>query len=290
MKTSLGLSVIVLLACGASQGWALGTEDFGNGPLIELNYKDWPGIMPLVNDPSRVYHSWVNGSEHFYYRGDVAAVNNALTNLAGVAAGPHEVVLRPGPGITHSFNHGQEIRFDWMLHLMGGISRHETTLDQGTKVWPKSPRITIHVDGKLDLQSLQVPKGVTLVSVDELSRRGREALASSDKTVRGWGAGELARLDPFNAENLSAIAKLLDDKDNWVRRNAAGALASFGKKAEPLLPTLREQLKTDDKQLQSQLEETIKKIEQAEDTTAAEREHRAIQEKIRKFQSLIPNP
>jgi hypothetical protein len=260
----------------------LGEEHFGNRPLSEQNYTKWPGIVPLVNDPSRVYHVWVNGNEEFFYRGDPATLNNALKNLASVAEGPHEVVLRPGPGITHSF-HGQEIRFDWKLHLVGGILRDLPTLDQGAKVWPKSPQITICVDGKLDLQRLQVPKGVTLVSLDELSRRGREALASSDKTVRGWGAGHLARLDPLNSENLSAIVKLLDDKDDWVRLNAAGALASFGKKAEPLLPLLRERLKTEDKQLRSRLEETIKKIGQADDAAAAEREHRAIQGVIRKF-------
>ena len=205
-----------------------------------------------------------------------------MKNLAGVADGPHEVVLRSGPGITHSF-HGQEIRFGWMLHLVGGIQKDLFTLDQGAKVWAKSPRITICVDGELDLQRLQVPKGVTLASLDELSRRGRGALDSSDKTVRG-SVRRACALDPFNAENLSAVAKLLDDKDDGVRLSAAGALALFGKKAEPLLPTLREHLKTDNKQLQSQLEETIRKIEQAEDTAAAEREHRfAIQDRIHKY-------
>jgi hypothetical protein len=282
MRTNWGLAMILLLACGASRVWALGTEDFGASPLSELNYKEWPGVVPLVNDPSRVYHCWVNGNEQFFYRGDAAACNNALTNLARVAAGPHEVVLRPGPGTTHSF-HGREIQFDWMLHLVGGVVRDLPTLDQGAKVWPKSPRVTICVDNKFDLDGLQVPKGVTLVSLDELSQRGREALTSSDKTVRGWGAGELARLDHFSAENLSAIAKLLDDKDPWVCRNAAGAVALFGKKASSLLPALREQLKTGDEQLQSQLERTIKNIEVAEDAVTAEREHRAIQEKIRQF-------
>ena len=113
--------------------WALGEEHIGNAPLPAANYTEWPRVMALVNDPARVYQCWVNGNEHCYYHGDTAALNAALANFARVGAEVREVVIRPGPGRRRSF-HGEPVEFGWMLHLVGGDIRHETTLDRGSLV------------------------------------------------------------------------------------------------------------------------------------------------------------
>jgi hypothetical protein len=281
-NTSTCLTLAVLSLCLANRVWAVGMEDVGNAALSEPHYRDWQGVMPLVNHPSRVYHSWVNGDEQFYYRGDTKALNDALQKFAAVNTEVHEVLLQPGPGITHSFD-TQTIPYNWNLHIIGGVSRHLTTLDQGEKIWSKSPTMTVCVGGDIALEKTEIPTGVSVVDLSDLSRRYREALTSTDKTVRGWGAGHLARLDPYNTDNLGAIATLLKDEDEWVRRNVVGAVAVFGKKAESVLPVLRGMLSTQDKQLKDRVEKTIQKIQQAEDTTAAEQEHRLIQERIRKF-------
>jgi len=278
------LVLLSLASCFPSQAWALGEEHFGNAPLNELNYREWPGIMPLVNHPSRVYQTWVNGNEHFYYRGDAAALTDALRKFAARDAKLHEVVLRPGPGVVKSFSGAMTIPFGWNLHIQGGISRGTTELDMASLVWPKDPVLTVYIDRDFDLAKLEVPKNVSLVTTAELSRRCRQAIAkSSDTTVRGWGAGQLARIDPYSSENMAAIAKLLSDKDNWVRLNAAGALAVFGKKATPLVPKLRQSLTSGDKRLAEAAQRTIAKIEQSGDTAAEEREYQAIQAKIARF-------
>lgn len=282
-STATLLTIAVLICCASSKVWALGMEDFGHTALGEANYRDWPGIMPLVNDTSCVYHSWVNGNEQFYYRGDTAALNDALRNFAASKAEVHEVLLRPAPCEVKSFNGTKTIRYDWNLHIIGGIARHETTLDQASKIWSKHPTLTVCIGGDISLEKLEIPKGVSIVDLDDLSRRYREALASKDKSVRGHGAGYLARLDPYNTENLAAIAKLLKDEDNWVRLCAVGALAVFGKKAESLLPTLREMLSTEDEQLKARIAKTIEKIQQAKDTTTAEQANRSTRKKIREF-------
>jgi len=280
-----------LALCLPSQAWALGEEGFGNAPLNELNYRDWEGIMPLVNHPSRVYFTWVNGNEHFYYRGEVPALNDALRKFAAREAKLHEVVLRPGPGVVKSFNGAKTIPFGWNLHIQGGISRSTTELDMASLVWPKDPELTVYVDRDFDLAKLEIPDKVSLVTTAELSRRHREAIAKSrETTVRGWGAGQLARIDPHSSENMAAIAKLLDDKVNWVRLNAAGALAVFGKKAAPLLPKLRECLTSGDKSLAETAQRTIAKIEQSADTAVEEREHQAIQERIARFVNSRKEP
>jgi HEAT repeats len=287
MKNLLQFSILALLALFPSgRVWAMGEEDFGNTALNEANFQDWPGIMPLVNHPSRVYHSWVNGNEHFYYRGDAAALNDALRKFAASKAEVHEVLLRPAPCIVESFNSAKKIPYDWDLHIVGGIARYQTTLDLGSKVWSKTPTMTVCVGTGIDLGKIKVPKGVAIVDLADLSRRYREALASKDKTVRGWGTGQLAHLDPYDAENLAAISKLLKDEDDWVRLNAAGALAVFGKKAESVLPALRESLNTKDKQLKTRIEKTIDEIQQANDNTPTEKEHRAILKTIRDFRDV----
>jgi hypothetical protein len=105
MRVRLSVLALLILACWTpSRAWALGEEDFGNKPLNELNYQEWKGIVPVVNHSSRVYHTWVNGNEHFYYQGDVAALADCLKKFAAFPTPLHEVVLRPGPGTVKSFN------------------------------------------------------------------------------------------------------------------------------------------------------------------------------------------
>ncbi len=285
------LVLATVALCLPSRVWALGEEGFGNAPLNELNYRDWPGIMPLVNHPSRVYFTWVNGNEHLYYRGDAAALNDFLRKFAAREAKRHEVILRPGPGVVKSFNGEKTIAFTWNLHVQGGISRATTRLDLASLVWPTDPELTICVDRDLDLVKLEIPDKATLVTTAELGRRYREAIAkSSDTTVRGWGAGQLARIDPYSHQNMAAIAKLLDDKDNWVRLNAAGVLAVFGKKAAPLVPKLRESLGSGYKPLAEAAQRTIAAIKKAPDTAAEEREQQAIQKKIARFVDAWKKP
>ena len=95
---------VALLACCTTRVWARGEEHFGNGDLGEANYRAWPGIAPLVNHTSRVYQYWVNGNEQFFYRGDTAALDDALGKFAASKVKVHEVVLRPAPCEAKSFN------------------------------------------------------------------------------------------------------------------------------------------------------------------------------------------
>ena len=267
----------------APRACALGMETFGNEPLAEGNYSDWKGIMPIVNDKSRVYSWWVNGNEHFFYKGTTKELNTALANFAKIEVEKHEVILRPGPGVAHTFER-KEVPHNWELHINGGISKHVLTLDKGDQVWSKDPVLTIYTGGDIDLAKIEIPKGVTVIDIPSLSKRIAAGMtASKDKTVRGWGCGQLAELDHFSDENMKAIAKMLDDGDNWVRLNATGSLATFGKKAAPHLPALRECLVSEDESLKTSAQRAIVEIEQAEDKAEEEKAHAAAQKKIAEF-------
>lgn len=283
MRKITFILISVLSVCSlSSQVWALGTEDFGNNPLHEVDYQDWKGIMPVINHPNRVYHRWVNGSEDFYFRGNTEALNDCLSKFAASDVGVREIVIRPGPATTWTFD-GNTVPYDWQLELIGGISKHLTTLDKGSNIWSKWPTLTVFVGEGIELKKIRIPEGLDVIELRELKKRYREALLSKDKTVRGWGAGCLARLDPYNKQSLETIAGLLSDEDDWVRLNAVMALAVFGRKAQSTLPSLRECLVTNDESLRRQVEQTIQKIENAGDTAGQEKQHGILLAEIAEF-------
>lgn len=284
-KIHIGAVVTALsvVCCLNGRAFALGEETFGNAPLNEQNYRDWPGVMPLVNYQARVYHSWVNGNEHFRYKGTVAELNECLANFAKLKAKTREVLLRPGPGGGKSF-HGKEVPHDWALHINGGISKHVTTLDKGDQVWSVDPVLTIYVGGDIELEKIEFPDGVTLVDAPTVAKRVAAGMtASTDKTVRGWGNGQLAQLDPYSAENAKTIAGMLDDADDWVRLNAAGSLGFLGRTAEPHLPALRKLLDSPDAALAERARETIAAIEAAPDRAEERQRHAETQKEIAAF-------
>ncbi|MGC1275134.1 MAG: HEAT repeat domain-containing protein [Planctomycetaceae bacterium] len=284
MRTLSILAAAILSVGVCSKASAAGMETHGGEPLSLANYADWPGIERVVNDGHRLYHTWVNGNEHFYYRGDTAALNAFLKRFAQEGA-KREVVLRPAPAATKTFK-GDPVEFDWMLHLVGGIAKHMTTLDKGKNVWPEHPVMHVYVGDAIKLDELVIPNEVPVVGLAELKARCREAMSSDNQNVRGWSNGALAELGAYDEESAAAIAKNLEDESEWVRTNAVLALAHFGTQANGILPALRKARDEAGPKLQKQIDETIAAVEQAETDEAAAEKHartlRAIEEWLKK--------
>jgi hypothetical protein len=277
------LSAVSIVLFAPAPVLALGEEQVGNDPLPAASYAKWPGLVEVVNDKARAYYSWVNGNENFYYVGTVEELNAALQNFAKADLKEHEVVLRPDAGTVKSFQGDNQFTFQWHLQIFDGIAAHLLSLEKGDLVWAKHPRLTIHVGKEIDLAKLEIPKGVTLLDVTDLSAHARQGTESKDKTVRGWCAGVIAHLDPRDAKNQAAIEGLLKDDDDWVRLNAAGCIALFGAKARSALPALKECLESKDENLKTSAQNAIDAIESAKEDAAAEREHVEASERIRKF-------
>ena len=275
-------ALVLLFACVA-RVFALGTEEFGNEPLSPANYEAWPGIAEVVNDKSRVYQSWVNGNENMYYAGGVDELNRVLKLFAAAKIPLREVVFRPDAGVTHSFDQTKPpIKFNWRLHVVGGIAASLTGSDKGELVWPKHPRLTIHTDG-LDLTKLDIPDGLALVSIDELSARTREAIDSTNQNVRGWMAGVLVGLDSFDPANLATLEKQLTDKSDWVRLNAAGSISQFGSQAKSAVPALKECLERPDENLKTAARKAIETIESAPNRSEQAQAHAEGLKAIKEF-------
>jgi hypothetical protein len=159
----------------AEKAWALAMETKGNSPLAEQNYTDWPGIMPLVNDKSRVYQIWVNGHENFYYNGNIKQLNAALANFAKVKVKHHVVVLKPGPAVVKAFDKTEYVHH-WQLRVLGGISKAFAKDDPEDLVWQKDPVLTIYLGGGIELNKLEFPKELTLRTT---TAKGPEALQNA---------------------------------------------------------------------------------------------------------------
>lgn len=282
-RRCLGSLAWMLLAAPAATAWGLGTEELGNKPLSPANYVNWPGLVQVVNDPTRVYQFWVNGNENCYYTGNTDELNAALKNFAAADLKVHEVVLRPGPGSVKSFDQKSEFTVNWHLQIFAGIAGHQTTLDQGDQVWPKHPRLTVYVGGDIELAKIELPDNVKLVGLPELSARARKGIESSDKSVRGWSAGVIASIDPYDKQNQAAVEKLLKDDDDWVRLNAAGAISLFGRQAASAVPLLKDCLQRDHEQLRDRAAKAIETIESAPDRADKAREHATAVERIERL-------
>ena len=273
------------IAFAPTKASAMGEEGFGNAAKSGANYDAWPGILPVINDKHRVYFWWVNGNEKFFFDGDTAALNRTLIDFSKSESPTLEVVLRPGPGQTNTFNQKKAVDFNWELHLIGGIAATMRRLDRGENIWVSHPVLTIYVGDKIKLDQLKIPGNVRVSQIADLQSRYAEALGSTDKTVRGWASGNIASLDRFNSAAMYRVTKLLTDEDDWIKLNAIGALKSYGAKAQPALKQLREAAESEDDNLSKRAKEAIKAIESAKTDKAAEEKHVATIKAIAKFVS-----
>jgi len=246
---SIGLAVLGLmfipaivpqLGLGATSvfGSPMGEETIGNKPLNDLNYKGWPKIMPVANHTSRVYHTWVNGDEMFYFQSSVAQLNDLLEEFSKLPNQTKEVVFLPESEKVSSFDQSQSFAFNCRMHLVGGIASRMTQLNKGDNYWPADPQLTVYASDELDLNKLTIPKQLTLVTLAELKSRYKDGLSSTDQNVAGWGVGYLARLDRFDAEALKMIATTCEGDNAWVALNAIASMSSFGPKAKDYIPML----------------------------------------------------
>ncbi len=259
----------------------MGQEGFGNGPLpAQSDYPD--GLMSVINDRHRIYTSWVNGNEHFYFQGQTDALNEALKQFALINAPEHEVVLLPGPGKAKRFN-GEPMECDWMLHVVGGIVKSMTGNGGEAGVWDKYPTLTVYASGgSIDLESIKLPKEITLLTRDDLRKRYLKGIASANKETRAFGAMFLVDSDPFSEDNATALAALLNDEDSYVRANAASSLARMGKVAEGAVPELKECLQKGDR-YEEIYQNAIDKISQGEDRSSDAKEYEETAKRIAAF-------
>jgi HEAT repeat protein len=143
----------------------------------------------------------------------------------------------------------------------------------------------------VDLRDVKLPKGVAVLEVKDLLERYRGRLKSDDGSKRGYAAGGLGGLAAYADVVPDLVGVLKDDKHEYARRSAAGALSRMGKKAAPALPLLKAGLNDPDVNVRNAYEYAIKQIEGAKDEKPDEEQlkrQRLLLEGISAFRKALP--
>lgn len=165
-------------------------EDKGNTPAPDANYSEWKGITPLINQTNRVYHTWVNGNESFWFRGNQAAVNEALKRFSTVGAKQHRLYFQRGPYDTKD-RQGNKIPANWRVQVLTGICLGMVTSEGKGP----SPVMIVFIDGgSIALENTSIPSGVVIVVPPKDK--------ADPRNPRLW----LCDVDPWPADKPDAVA------------------------------------------------------------------------------------
>lgn len=282
MKTSKIAYLFVLL--GSMPTWGLGQETFGNSNSRLMSDESWPGIEAVLDDSHRVYTRWVNGTTVAHFRGDTESLNEFLNRFSAFECEVHEVVLRPGPGVTQTFEK-RDVIHDWSIYIPGYFDARDAKKETGTRVIDRHPSVTVYVDEDrdIDLHEIYVPTNLKLLGSDSMKARYTGGLSSPNKDIRARAVNRLAYIGPHDKMSVDAISTLLLDDEQWVRVNAASALGRMGWVARSALPTLEQGLRDPNERVQGSCRRAIDKIESASRPRSNIREHRAMNDEINRF-------
>jgi hypothetical protein len=166
LRLNSRIVLIVALILGSTSAlFGMGEETKGNQPFLASNYKEWEGIMPVINHPSRVYHTWVNGNESFWFSGDVESLNEFLAKYASISAKNLEVHMKPTSCQVTDWD-GNPIAANWRLHVATGIYLAHLQ-SEGE---PTRPTLTVYCDGKkIAHDAIRVPASVKVAGIPTIA-------------------------------------------------------------------------------------------------------------------------
>lgn len=179
MKLSFAVGTVLI----CSSIYAAATSEEGNSPLSPANYTDWPNLVDAINDKSRVFQTWVNGAENFYYNGNTQAANRVLKEFAETQYPDLQVVLLPGPAPLSEVL-GKKVTFDYRIEIMGGIAHAAIERGNLKRIYFLQPTMTIHISEEVELEKLKLPANVRVLQLRDLEERYRSGLDDPAKEVQ----------------------------------------------------------------------------------------------------------
>ncbi len=263
----IDLRILALLGCLqiATPSIAMMTSVKGNKDLAD-NYKEWPGLLNVVNDKHRVLQVWVNGNENMYYKGDETAISLSIQKFVEAKLEKYQVVLLPITSKDPLFDGAKEQDSNWRLHVVGGIAaamfkRNESKVD----IFDEHPTIYVYIEPSTDMSKLKIPPNVELLGLQDMRARYVAGL-KEESTTRGYAAMNLAGLDSDNPASVELILPLLRSEDKWFNAMAVSCLNTFGATAQFALPEL-EAFRSKEDHAEKRRLEVIEKIKAAKPPT-----------------------
>jgi len=257
-------AVFLSMLAYAVTGNALVEVSQTSGNEAKTENPRWPkGLLEVVNLESRVYATEWRGfggvDEHFYYRGDAQALNEALRKFAGIGTDLREVVIRPGPGEAKALEPGRRVQCDWQVDFPSSLMREGGSFSN-------DPVMRVYATaGLVELDQVQMPAGLTVLELRDLLDRHVAALKSEDSGARYRGAYRLGEMVALSEYAIPPLMDALKDESEGVRRQAAASLSRFGTRAIVALPRLREALEQASGASKEALEQAVAAIEDSED-------------------------
>ena len=161
-NVSLLLCAVLICLFGHWDAFGLGTEEFGDKPIHPQ--PDWPeGVEAVIQSPGRIYSRWVNGDEHFYYRGDTAGFNEVLRKFADTKTPIHRLILQKEYGKVKSLDGKSGFRYDWLLRVPSGLYRNQLIREKGKSTNEIYPSIVIPSGSNISFEGIIVPSGVDVI-------------------------------------------------------------------------------------------------------------------------------
>ncbi len=143
----------------------------------------------------------------------------------------------------------------------------------------------------LDVTDLVMPKGLTVIGVDELIEQYKKGMSDTDVTRRALSVNSLAALAAYDDTVVPTLEKLLGPENNeYVRRMAAYGLGQAGALAKPTLPALKAGLDDPDKNVAAACKTAVEQIEAAKESPTREAEAKvtkSILEDIRGLKKVV---
>ena len=220
------LPLVLLLLLLTTPATAMIMVGKGNAPVTDAG---WPaGALDVANLKSRV--GWWEGPPFgggewcFLYRGDTAALEEAIKAFAGIrAAAPIQLFLHEGPQNSQFLSDPKDPKsdthYDWSFTVWNPHSWHRLFNDPRTTFMADSPnfrkpvdapRLDVYLTDRIDWKKITVPQGVQLI--DERKTVG--AKPASGGVIRG-DVFDIATGKPVNGATVQVERQQPKKPDAW---------------------------------------------------------------------------
>ena len=148
--------VCFLVLVVSVSAFALGGEHPANHPITQQ--PSWPeGLADALDSHPRVYGTWVNSVDTWYYRGDTEDVNRFLSRLSKVPSLRAVTVVTPWPGKVAKLGSHGTFTFDWSVKV--APLRENQRAEQGAYA---KVEIRVYTGANIDRSKLNVPPWISV--------------------------------------------------------------------------------------------------------------------------------
>jgi hypothetical protein len=179
------VALAVLLVCQGTAHSMGGDHPKGKIGKVHADWSD--GLLDMINLDARVHGHWVNANDEFFYQADTAPLNRFLAQCGKLKGTLSKVIIHAGSTRRSAlWGEKPEMAYDWKLLILRrgwgppeDVPRQKD--DSGYVV-----TVDVWLDGKVELEELEVPANMTVESggeIGEFIRSHKSRQSDADNTA-----------------------------------------------------------------------------------------------------------